>query len=70
MPTGMHSPFGVMQQIIKETGWTWHYVLWKISWGNVMMMLADRPGLRKKNAKDGVIKLNAESAAAMRKGLI
>lgn len=34
-----------------------------------MMMMVDRPGLRKKDAKDSVVKLDAEGAAAMRRGL-
>lgn len=29
--------------IIKETGWTRGYLLWKISWQNVRMMMEDAP---------------------------
>lgn len=47
MPYGMHSPWGIIQQIVKETGWTWHYVLWQVSWVNIMLMMADRPGFRR-----------------------
>ncbi|MEM9338719.1 MAG: hypothetical protein AAGA66_08335 [Bacteroidota bacterium] len=43
----MHSPWGTIYQIVKETGWSWHYVLWKVSRLNIMMMMADRPGFKK-----------------------
>lgn len=46
--TGMNSPFGVLFQIVKETGWTMHYILWQVSWANIMLMLADRPSFGKK----------------------
>lgn len=65
----MHSPFGIAMQIVKETGWTLHYVLWKVSWATIMLMLADRPSLKKKTTTDGVVKLSKEDAAAMRKQL-
>jgi len=45
--TGMHSPWGTIYQIVKETGWSWHYVLWKVSRLNIMLMMADRPGFRR-----------------------
>src|SRR5690606_19803607 len=51
VPYGMHSPWGIIQQVIKETGWTWHYVLWRVSWANIMMMMADRPGMRRQTVK-------------------
>lgn len=63
----MHSPFGIMQQVIKETGWTKHYVLWRVSWPFILMMMADRPGMKKKSEKDKVKKLTPEEAAKMRK---
>ncbi|WP_148233499.1 hypothetical protein [Pseudopedobacter saltans] len=44
----MNSPFGVLFQIVKETGWTMHYILWQVSWANIMLMLADRPSFGKK----------------------
>ena len=40
--TGMHSPWGILYQIIKETGWSLHYVLWKVNRTNLMLMMADR----------------------------
>ena len=46
---GMHSPWGLLYQIIKETGWTLHYVLWKVSRSNLQMMHADGIRLKKTN---------------------
>jgi hypothetical protein len=46
----MHSPWGFLFAVIKETGWKWHYVLWKVSKLNIMLMLADQP--QWKNEKD------------------
>jgi hypothetical protein len=45
----MHSPWGSNFNIIKELGFTWHYMMWKISWINIQMMLADAP---RYNAED------------------
>ena len=55
--TGMHSPWGIFFQIIKETGWSLHYVLWKISRTNLMLMMADRSQARygKKDDTDQAI---------------
>lgn len=39
----MNSSWGVIFQVVKETGWSWHYVLWKISWFNIQMMIKDQP---------------------------
>jgi len=46
----MHSPWGLLYQIVKETGWTWHQVLWKVSRTNMLMMMADRPNFISKKA--------------------
>jgi hypothetical protein len=53
----MHSPWGIFFQIIKETGWSLHYVLWKISRTNLMLMMADRSQARygKKDDTDQAI---------------
>ena len=40
--TGMNSPWGLLYQIVKETGWSWHTVLWKVNRSNIMLMMADR----------------------------
>ena len=50
----MHSPWGMLHQIVSETGWTWHYILWKVSRANIMLMMADRSNF--KNEKDQVKK--------------
>jgi hypothetical protein len=52
----MNSPFGVLYQIVKETGWTMHYILWKVGWSTIMMMLADRPGFKKGKGKEKEVK--------------
>lgn len=39
----MNSPWGIEYNIIKQTGWTRHYVLWGESWINIRLMLADAP---------------------------
>jgi len=43
----MNSPWGTIYQIVADTGWTWHYVLWKVSRANIMLMMADRPSFKK-----------------------
>ena len=40
---GLHSPFGMMYLLQKETGWTDDYILWGTSWANLQMKLADAP---------------------------
>jgi hypothetical protein len=45
---GMHSPWGMLFEIIKQTGWTWHYVLWKVSRANLLLMIADQAYIKTK----------------------
>ena len=40
---GLNSPWGVLWNIQKETGWTDKYLLWEIPWINIRMKLADAP---------------------------
>ncbi|QTE36029.1 hypothetical protein J3L18_23235 [Mucilaginibacter gossypii] len=54
----MHSPWGINYSILKELGFTWDYLMWKISWVNVLMMLADAPRYKSKE-KDGVTEANS-----------
>jgi hypothetical protein len=54
--TGMHSPWGMLFQIVKETGWSWHDVLWKTSRANIMLMMADRSHFKMIKEEDKVIK--------------
>lgn len=42
----------MLYQIVHETGWTLHYILWKVSRANLMLMMADRSNF--KNIKDQV----------------
>lgn len=52
-------------QIVKETGWTYHQVLWKVSRANIMMMLADRSEF--KEAKDVVVESTGKELQKRRK---
>ena len=45
----MNSPWGYYQYIVKETGWTMHYVLWKVSEMNIRLMMADKPAFKSKS---------------------
>jgi len=56
VPYGMHSPWGILQQVTKETAMPWHHVLWRVSWANIMLMMADRPGMKKR----GITKVKPE----------
>ena len=51
--------------ILKETGWTMHYLYWKISWINVQMMLADAPGFKKASDEDEKVKGTTAHLKAM-----
>ncbi|MBD1394259.1 hypothetical protein [Mucilaginibacter glaciei] len=48
----MHSPWGYNFNIIKELGFTWHYLMWGISWINLQMMLADAPAYESSDKED------------------
>ena len=39
---GINSPWGIFFEIIKETGWSWHDVLWNVNRANLMLMMSDR----------------------------
>ncbi|WP_298063683.1 hypothetical protein [uncultured Rikenella sp.] len=36
----------MIQLIAEKTGWSYHYILHRMSWINIRMMLADAPGYR------------------------
>lgn len=40
---GSHSPFGIIWQIASATGWSLHYILWKVNFQTLCLMLADAP---------------------------
>ena len=42
----MHSPWGIPYQLVHETGWSWHTILWKVSRANLMLMMADRSNFK------------------------
>ena len=48
----MHSPWGYYGYLVKETGWTLHYILWKVSALNLRMMMADKPSFKKAAKKE------------------
>jgi len=40
---GSHSPFGMIWQIASATGWTVHYILWKVPYTTLLLMMQDAP---------------------------
>lgn len=40
---GSHSLLGVIWQIATATGWTVHYIQWRVSYALLMTMMADAP---------------------------
>ena len=40
---GSHSPFGIVWQIADATGWGVDYIMWKVNYQTLRMMLADAP---------------------------
>lgn len=41
----MNSPWGIEYSMIKELHCTRHYLLWKISWLNLLIMRKDAPSV-------------------------
>lgn len=46
--TSYHSPLGFVMFVAEKTGWTKHEILHKVSFSELLAMLADAPGLKKK----------------------
>jgi len=40
---GSHSPFGMIWQIASATGWSVHYILWKVPYPTLLLMMQDAP---------------------------
>lgn len=40
---GPHSPFGLVWQIATATGWSLHYILWKVPYTTLLAMTSDTP---------------------------
>ncbi|MFA6729073.1 MAG: hypothetical protein WCS17_12795 [Prevotella sp.] len=40
---GSHSPFGVVWQVASATGWSLHYIMWKIPYVTLLLMMQDSP---------------------------
>jgi hypothetical protein len=47
--TGLNSPWGMLYQFAKESGWSMHDILWKVSRANLLLMMADRPNFKKRS---------------------
>lgn len=62
---GSHSPFGFIWQIAAATGWSVHYILWKVPYPTLLLMLSDAPhwveGGQKKKLR-GIPGKNARNA--------
>ncbi len=39
---GPHSPFGIIWQIASATGWSLYYILWRVNYQTLIMMLSDQ----------------------------
>ena len=63
----MHSPWGVIYQLMKELGMTKDEVLWSDSKLNLTMMVVDRPGF--KHSKDTVEKVSGSEIERMMTGI-
>lgn len=48
---GLHSFWGMIGQVMKELHMDWDEILYKRSWINIKMMLADAPRLSKRSKK-------------------
>jgi len=40
---GSHSPFGFIWQVASATGWNLHYIMWKIPYVTLLLMMQDSP---------------------------
>ncbi|MDR2890761.1 MAG: hypothetical protein LBV18_04055 [Alistipes sp.] len=59
---GPHSPFGSIWQIASATGWSIHYILWRVDYLTLRLMLLDQP--RYISADEQKEKINADGRAA------
>jgi hypothetical protein len=39
----------MLHQIVKETHWSWHTVLWRVNRANIQLMIADRSNVKRKS---------------------
>jgi hypothetical protein len=46
----MHSPWGSLYPIIEKTGWSLNYILWKVSYANIQLIINDQPNFKKVTA--------------------
>ncbi|MES2651266.1 MAG: hypothetical protein V4663_05970 [Bacteroidota bacterium] len=64
---GLNSLWGMIYMIMEKLGMSWYEIMWKRSWINIEMMLADAPRMAKKNKEDTVPTLTGKQLAARRK---
>lgn len=56
---GSHSPFGLLWQIASTTGWSLHYLMWKVNYPTLLLMASDAPRYVQKKKKQQKGKGNA-----------
>lgn len=49
---GLNSLWGSIWSIAEKTGWTVDYILWRVSWVNLRLMLADAPRIDYSKTKE------------------
>lgn len=67
-----HSPFGLVGQIARDTGWSVDYILWGVNYPTLMLMWQDFPRHvegRKKTNLEILQEINAEKNGATRQGV-
>lgn len=67
-----HSPFGLVGQIARDTGWSVDYILWGVNYPTMMLMWQDFPRHvegRKKTNLEILQEMNAEKNGATRQGV-
>lgn len=52
---GLKSLWGSLWSVCTSTGWTLDYLLWKISWINLQMMIIDAPRYTNDSKKEEII---------------
>lgn len=58
----------MLYQVVKETGWSWHTVLWRISRPNLIMLLADRPQMMREKKAEKVKEVSGKELARALRG--
>ncbi len=61
---GPHSPFGSIWQIASATGWSLHYILWKVDYLTLRLMLLDQPRYISAEEQEEQIKAGGRTVGA------